>query len=60
MSGAFKSVELARRAYGTILLSPEKRKLYSEALKAIESQDMKKYLLVTDKLAKELSTKESQ
>ena len=42
----------------SILLSPAKRKLYSEALEAIETQNLNKYLSATQKLAHSLEEPE--
>lgn len=57
-AGVVKAHDLSKRLYGTILLSPAKRKLYSEALEAIETQNLNKYLSATQKLAHSLEEPE--
>lgn len=55
-----KAHDLSKRLYGSILLRPSTRKLYSEAITALESQDLKKYLSVTQELSDDLSKIDNQ
>ena len=56
LAAAYKGYDVAKRAYGLILTSPAKRKIYQQAITALENQDLKAYIAATEKLAKSLES----